>query len=173
MSLTSTVPSGVPSLFHSSWPRSAPVTGSRASALKKSVPPTRVRRSRVKPLGPGGKSLSMTVPASVPSLFHSWRPKARKKSVSPTRVRLSGVDEPAPGLMSLTSLAPEFGFAGWAGATDTVARRKQIGATRSACSLTNALIIALLSVRDEPDVKDEPHQSTATHGTRRVVGLAF
>src|SRR6266542_5490478 len=115
----------------------------------------------------------MTVPASVPSLFHSWRPIARKKSVSPTRVRLSGVDEPAPGLMSLTSLAPEFGFAGWAGATDTVARRKQIGATRSACSLTNALIIALLSVRDEPDVKDEPHQSTATHGTRRVVGLAF
>ena len=102
MSLTSTVPAAVPSLFHSSLP-CVP-----SSAVKKSVPSTAVRtRGTMPPVGL--MSLTSTVPAAVPSLFHNS---------SPLRAVVGGEEERAadgderpgtespPGLMSLTSVVP-------------------------------------------------------------------
>ena len=84
MSLTSTVPASVPSLFHSSLPFVP------SSFPKNSVSPTTVNPSaREVPMPP--RFLTWTVPAAVPSLFHSssgtdnescWR----KNSVLPTAV---------------------------------------------------------------------------------------
>ncbi len=57
----------------------------------------------------GLMSSTSTVPAAVPSVFHSSVPvtvKAEKKTVSPTTVSSAGTDEPRPGLMSLTSTVP-------------------------------------------------------------------
>src|SRR5205809_7763581 len=55
-------------------------------------------------------SLTRTVPASVPSLFHNSRPvsgrEAVKNKVLLTRTRPLGYDDPAPGLMSLRSTVP-------------------------------------------------------------------
>src|SRR5439155_3962 len=78
MSLTSTVPAAVPSLFQSSGPFVL-------KARKKSVPFTFVSPSGPEPPLPGLMSLTSTVPAAVPSLFQSSVPfagsKPRKKSV--------------------------------------------------------------------------------------------
>src|SRR5262245_16473503 len=73
MSLTRTVPAAVPSLFHNS----KPLAESRAT--KYSVPLTPVRLAKVngnESLGPGTMSLTRTVPAAVPSLFHNSTPLA-------------------------------------------------------------------------------------------------
>ena len=55
-------------------------------------------------------SLTITVPASVPSLFHSSAPlavsSATKKSCEPTAVRDVGAESAFPGAMSLTSRVP-------------------------------------------------------------------
>src|SRR5262249_52324724 len=55
-------------------------------------------------------SLTRTVPAAVPLLFHSSCPcvpsLAEKNSVPFTLIRLLGVDEPLPELMSLTRAVP-------------------------------------------------------------------
>jgi hypothetical protein len=69
--LTSTVPASVPSVLQSeSFQNPMPV-----SATKNSSEPTAARRDE-KPVsaGPGVMSLTMTVPASVPSLFHNSKP---------------------------------------------------------------------------------------------------
>ena len=71
MSLTSTVPSSVPSLFHNSTPFSPSL------APKKSVPFTKLVDKEVVPKDPdepGLMSLTITVPASVPLLFHNSFP---------------------------------------------------------------------------------------------------
>ena len=55
-------------------------------------------------------SRTITVPASVPSLFHNSRPltgsDAAKNSVPPTLVSPCGADSTIPGQMSLTSTVP-------------------------------------------------------------------
>src|SRR5262245_26071 len=55
-------------------------------------------------------SLTRTVPAVVPSLFHNSEPLvpllAEKNSVVPMTVRLKGLEPPAPGRMSLTRTVP-------------------------------------------------------------------
>ena len=61
---------------------------------------------------PGLMSLTITVPDSVPSLFHSslpWVPSsALKNSVSPTAISSVGrLEPPGLGLMSLTSTVPD------------------------------------------------------------------
>ena len=66
---------------------------------------------RSEPAAPALMSLTRTVPAAVPSLFHSsqpWMPSsAEKSSVPPTRRRGSGCSTAAaPWLMSLTSTVP-------------------------------------------------------------------
>src|SRR4029078_8930751 len=68
MSLTRTVPPVVPSDFQSS----APFVPS--SAVKKTVPPTLVRRNGAELSGPGRMSFTRLVPALVPSLFQSSVP---------------------------------------------------------------------------------------------------
>ena len=65
MSFTSTVPSVVPSLRHSSLP--VPPW----KAEKNTVPLTLARLPGVEGPAPGSMSLTSTVPSSVPSLFHS------------------------------------------------------------------------------------------------------
>ena len=59
---------------------------------------------------PGLMSLTRTVPASVPSLFHSSLPltpsSAEKNSVPPTAVRSSMSEPEPPGSMSLTRTVP-------------------------------------------------------------------
>src|SRR3954453_14595480 len=83
------VPSGVPSLRHSclvepsvAWNRATPLTGTMKAGLEAPAPAL--------------MSLTRTVPAAVPSLFHSSAPlepsSAEKKTVSPTAVRLSGLE---------------------------------------------------------------------------------
>src|SRR5439155_1092125 len=71
MSLTSTVPCSVPSLFHSSYP----VSGRKA--VKKRVPLTLVRLEGQEEAAPGLVSLTSTVPASVPSLLQSEKSRSR------------------------------------------------------------------------------------------------
>src|SRR5262245_24181779 len=73
MSLTRTVPAAVPSLFHSSWPL-VPL-----EAEKNNVPLTFVSSwtFELEPYElppPGRMSLTRTVPAAVPLLFHSSSP---------------------------------------------------------------------------------------------------
>ena len=68
MSLTSTVPAAVPSLFHSSVPKSG------WNAVKKSVPLTLVSQEGLEDPAPGLMSFTSTVPAVVPSLFQSSNP---------------------------------------------------------------------------------------------------
>ena len=62
---------------------------------------------------PGRMSSTSTVPAAVPSLFHSSTPVvpslAVKKSVPFTFVETAGSEPVAPGLMSLTSTVPAAG----------------------------------------------------------------
>ncbi len=65
ISLTKTVPSSVPSLFHNSPPLIP------SSALKNKVPPATVNACGVLPAFPGLMSLTRTVPAVVPSVFQS------------------------------------------------------------------------------------------------------
>ena len=65
------VPALVPSLFHSSRPAGPDAP---SSAVKNSVPSTSSRRSGPKPPEPGTMSFTSTVPALVPSLFHSSKP---------------------------------------------------------------------------------------------------
>src|SRR5436190_2037797 len=104
MSLTSTVPASVPSLFQSSVP--VP----ESEAVKKSVPPTAVRAAGDDELFPDTMSLTSTVPSGVPSLRQSSLPvpawRAENIRVPLTLARLPGEEEPAPGSMSLTSTVP-------------------------------------------------------------------
>jgi hypothetical protein len=55
-------------------------------------------------------SFTRTVPAGVPSVFHSSSPlsgcSATKKRVPPTAVNPDANDDPGPGRMSLTSVVP-------------------------------------------------------------------
>src|SRR5262245_49223373 len=101
MSLTSTVPAAVPSLFHNSVPCGPSL------AEKNSDPFTSVMLP-----GESANELSMTVPAAVPSLFHSFHPfalsYAEKNSVLFTSVRYLGLEEvfEALVLMSLTIDVP-------------------------------------------------------------------
>src|SRR5881396_626657 len=107
MSLTRIVPASVPSLFHSSQP----AFGSNPE--KKIVPSTLAsgpfRPPAPRP-GPGQTSFTSTVPASVPSLFHSSQPvsgaNAMKYSTPPASVSQLGPDEHRPGQMFLTSTVP-------------------------------------------------------------------
>src|SRR5207302_660138 len=59
---------------------------------------------------PGLMSLTRTVPAALPSLFHNSRPftpsSATKNSVPPTAVRYPGYEPELAGLMSLTRTVP-------------------------------------------------------------------
>src|SRR5262245_60070145 len=106
MSLTMTVPCAVPSLFHSSKPCTP------SSAVKNSVPLTSVRfpihAAGNPPAGPGLMSLTILVPAAVPSLFHSSRPctpsSAVKNSVPLRLVRNDG--DKGPELSPLTGTVP-------------------------------------------------------------------
>ena len=104
MSLTSTVPALVPSLFHSSVPLGWLV------AEKCRVEPTTARLAGLLLLLPGLMSLTNTVPAVVPSLFHSsvssLSSVATKYRVVPTAVKLVGFEDGVPGLMSLTNTVP-------------------------------------------------------------------
>ncbi len=114
MSATRTVPAAVPSLFHNS----SPLTSSKA--LKYRVLPTavRLRGLELKPPvitppeleEPGRMSLTRTVPAAVPSLFHNSLPftpsSEVKYKVLPTTVRLPGEELEEPGRMSLTRTVP-------------------------------------------------------------------
>ena len=94
MFFTSTVPAGVPSLFHSS----APLTPS--SPAKKRVPFTFVSH-------PTPMLASCTVPASVPSVFQSSPPKKVVKNTVPsTSVSCVGFELPEPGTMSLIRTVP-------------------------------------------------------------------
>ena len=69
MSLTSVVPSGVPSLFQSSAPWVP------SSALKNKLFPTALIPARSKaPPSPGLMSLTRVVPPGVPSVFQSSTP---------------------------------------------------------------------------------------------------
>ena len=76
-----------------------------------------VRLDGNEPLTPGLMSLTSTVPAAVPSLFHSSAPAvpsvALKKTAPPTPTKLAGDEELfaseiglTPGKMSLTSAVP-------------------------------------------------------------------
>jgi hypothetical protein len=116
ISCTIVVPAAVPSLFHSA----APVMPSLA--WKNSVVPTAVSCGTLlagtDEVGPTLMSLTSTVPAAVPSVFHSSVPVvpslAVKNRVSPTI--LNSVDdeegpekvliEPPLGLRSLKSVVP-------------------------------------------------------------------
>src|SRR2546425_13922 len=92
MSLTSTVPSEVPSLFQSSLQTPG------LSALKKSVPLLATRSMGTDDPDPGLISLTRTVPAAVPSLFHSSVPVsgrlAAKNKVPFTTASTDGPEEP-------------------------------------------------------------------------------
>src|SRR5206468_2755014 len=104
MSVTSTVPAAVPSLFQSSGPFVL-------KARKKSVPFTFVSPSGPEPPLPGLMSLTSTVPAAVPSLFQSSVPfagsKPRKKSVPFTFVSPNGRESAPPvGSKAFTSTVP-------------------------------------------------------------------
>ena len=106
MSFTSTVPSSVPSLRQSSL-----LPAEVSLAAKKSVLPTFVRSCGK--LCPGLMSLTMSVPAAVPVLFHSSLPLlaipslAVKKRVLPITSKLPALLLfPAPVLMSSTMSAP-------------------------------------------------------------------
>src|SRR6185369_694345 len=81
MSLTTTVPAAVPSVFHSSRPVPAVV------AEKKATPPARVSWYGVLDEDPGTMSSTWVVPPRVPSVRHSsspFAPKPRKRSVPPS-----------------------------------------------------------------------------------------
>ena len=104
MSATSTVPSEVPSLFQSSWPR-LPL------AEKNNTPFRLAKDCRLVLEVPAVSSLTITVPAAVPSLFQSSTPcmpsLAEKKRVLPTMVMLAVADAVNPGLMSSTMVVPD------------------------------------------------------------------
>ena len=108
-SFTSTVPASVPSLFHSVSPVQPPPF-SAPKAVKRRVPLRSTRRVGPELAGPGRISLTRTVPAAVPSLFHSSLPvsgwKALKKSVPLIFRSRATPAEPAPGTMSLTRTVP-------------------------------------------------------------------
>ncbi|GCA81669.1 hypothetical protein MiTs_03688 [Microcystis aeruginosa NIES-2521] len=103
ISLTRTVPAAVPSLFHNS-------SSKLSVGVKNRVLPTAVRLSGLEePQGtppPGQISLTRTVPAAVPSLFHNSKPLtpslALKNRVLPTAVRRLGLELEEPGRISLT-----------------------------------------------------------------------
>ncbi len=103
MSLTSTVPAGVPSLFHSSASPAA------SFATKYSVLPTAVSSAPETELM-FGKALSSAVLPAVLSLFHSstpcGAPGTRKKSVVPTAVSAVGFESAVPPRMSVTRTVP-------------------------------------------------------------------
>ena len=107
-SATSTVPAALPSLFHSS----VPLPGALVPLLaeKYTVVPSGTRLATLLLLEPGQMSFTSTVPASVPSLFHSSAPmeppSALKNSVDPAAVMPDGEEAPVPGLMSLTCTVP-------------------------------------------------------------------
>ncbi|GCL48269.1 hypothetical protein NIES3787_39850 [Microcystis aeruginosa NIES-3787] len=90
ISLTRTVPVAVPSLFHNS----RPLTPLSAVKNRVRVLPTTVLwvEKPTEPRKPGLISLTRTVPAAVPSLFHNSKPftlsKAVKNRVLPSTVRL-------------------------------------------------------------------------------------
>ena len=79
-------------------------------ALKNTVPLTFVSPPGVEEEAPGLTSFTMTVPASVPSLFQSSIPltpsDALKKSVPWTFVRLAGAELPTSGVTSMTRTLP-------------------------------------------------------------------
>src|SRR5262245_1203248 len=110
MFLTRIVPSAVPSLFH----RSVPFVPS--SAEKNRVPLTLAKLLGLELSGkpyellPGRMSLTRTVPAAAPSLFHNSNPVkpslAEKNSVPWTSVRLLGRELSVLVLMSLTNTVP-------------------------------------------------------------------
>src|SRR5262249_14158790 len=109
MSLTSAVPADVPSVFHSSQP--VVLTYIEPSkATKNSVPFTIVNCSGLELASPGEMFLTRTVPAAVPSLFHSSTPfepsNALKKRMPLKFVRLVGHEFSVPGAISLTRTVP-------------------------------------------------------------------
>src|SRR5262249_53722303 len=104
MSATSTVPSAVPSLLHTSGPCSP------SSATKQTVLPTLISRALTglsEPPLPGLMSLTRAVLVAVPSLVHSsgpWTPSsATKKSLLFTTTKCEGLELATPGTMSATS----------------------------------------------------------------------
>src|SRR4051794_15760625 len=104
MSLTSTVPAGVPSLFHSSRPCTA------SPAWKYTVSPIFTRPLGYEPRSPPWMSATSVVAAVVPSLLHSstpwpptpWRirPPIRRRSGRRERAadRWEGEDREAEGV---------------------------------------------------------------------------
>ncbi len=78
---------------------------------------------------PGRMSLTLFVPADVPSLLHSSKPlelvAAEKKSVPLKSVRDDGLEEPALGLMSLIRLASSCAQANCVGVAITAQHRQQ------------------------------------------------
>jgi hypothetical protein len=74
MSFTRTVPAGVPSVFHNSYPR-------LFSAAKNTTPSTSVNQQGSLEFGPGAMSFRDTVPAAVPSVFQTSYPIAGSRPV--------------------------------------------------------------------------------------------
>src|SRR5262245_43670214 len=105
MSLTSTVPSAVPSLVHS-----PPLLPLKRFVLKNKAPFALTRRNGATPFGGEGRSLTKTVPSAVPSLVHNSAPVtpslAVKNSFPFTFVRYNGEELDAPAAMSLTRTVP-------------------------------------------------------------------
>src|SRR5438045_8887321 len=111
MSSRRRVPASVPSLRHGSTPVPSAPDGSPAANTSTSPSPAPRRQSgsyeKMLSLGGGveGSAATRTVPASVPSLFHSSVPPpgraTRKKSRRFTATRPHGSEPPAPGTLSL------------------------------------------------------------------------
>src|SRR5438093_1190835 len=104
MSLTSIVPSGVPSLFNGSQPCSSSL------AQKYTNPPSGVSRLSEVSCVPWSRLafVRSTVPASVPSVTHTSRRPGASVSTNtlPLRYAVEGSDQPGPGSRSLTSVVP-------------------------------------------------------------------
>jgi len=100
MSLTSTVPSEVPSLFQSS----TPVAGSKAP--KKSVPFTMVGSFQFESSGPGLMSLTSTVPSGVPSVFQGSHPVAGSQPTKKSAPANTGPGPKAFGTISVNITVP-------------------------------------------------------------------
>src|SRR5262249_13232037 len=97
MSLTTKVPAAVPSLRHSSVPRSAVV------ARDNRAPLTLTGSRKQRPALPAATSLTRAVPAAVPSVFHSSAP-VTPSSAWKNRVPLTTAGRtPAVGLLLTVS----------------------------------------------------------------------